>query len=375
MPARSHSASLDHRPLVRLGPDGVVWLKAAGSGDPDVLVPSEYAPVFAADLPLAQLRLRMEALPFAVEERLSQPLDEMHVALGPEIAPRRYLAGVVAIATLRRWMDVLSAARISPRRIIPDATLLPEPGAGWSVAVNDGRVLVRTREGEAFAASPAIFDAMWNAAGRPDLQQVGPAWLSELPPATVASEAVSPSGAARFEVDLLQGWRVGGEIGLRKPFAIAAGILAATALAHTMLLAVDTAVATRAADQRLAEAGQMLAALAPNMAGEPDPVAALERMLPEPGAAGERSWFLPLLSRVSIALQPVSAGLAFQALTYDSADAALVIRIETSDLAALETVQQSLRDAGLDAQSSGSTVGDGRAESTLIVRGGAEIAS
>ncbi len=370
MPVRSHATKKDRHGLVSIVASELVWIETGDADAPDVLVASEYAPAIAVDLPLAQHRMRVAALPFAIEDRTAQPLDELHVVLGPEVGARRYLAALVSRTQMAAWLAVLAAHRVTPRRIIPDATLLAEPegDAGWAVRVEGERVLIRTREHEAFATSAGLFDALWSAAGRPAVQQVGPIWPVGFPDPVDRVDASSLSTRGRNLVDLNQTPHHAGAQRFAGPLKIAAGIIASAALAHTAILSLDTAFASGAAAQRREAAARVLSAVAPLVPPDSDPGAMLADMLPNGSAEAGTSRFLPLLSRMSASLQPVSNGVAMQALTYDAADGALQVKIEAADLPALERVAKSLMESGLNAQSGGATVGDGRAESAVTVR-------
>ena len=146
--------------------------------------------------------------------------------------------------------------------------------------------------------------------------------------------------------------------------------IAAAALAHTAILSIDAAFVTAGATHRREEAARLLSSVAPLVPAGDDPGANIAGMLPNSSAQSEMSRFLPLLSRASSSMKPISEGLAIQALAFDAEDGALQLKIEASDLAALELVEKSLTEAGLDAQSGGATIGEGRAESSITVRDG-----
>ena len=87
--------------------------------------------LLAVDLPLASARQRA-ALPFAIEDRIAEPIDDVHVALGDEIAPRRYLAGVVRHDDAAGWTELAEAG--ARAAMVPDVLALPIAGAGdWAV--------------------------------------------------------------------------------------------------------------------------------------------------------------------------------------------------------------------------------------------------
>jgi general secretion pathway protein L len=74
---------------------GSSWFLDHGPRGGTLFVPGEDVLLLAVDLPIASRRHRMEALPFAIEDRIAEPLDAVHVAIGAQLSPNRYLAAVV----------------------------------------------------------------------------------------------------------------------------------------------------------------------------------------------------------------------------------------------------------------------------------------
>ena len=370
MPLRSHTKKGERRNVISLVAGELIWVESRGANPPDVLVPSEYAPVFAVDLPLAQHRMRVAALPFAIEDRVAQPINELHMALGPEVAPRRYLASVADAGRMALWQADLAASRIVPRRILPDATLLcpPSGDATWAVKVEAERVRVKTRDHEAFGTSIGLFDTLWRSAGCPVLQQVGPEWPPAFPKVVGRVDDGSDSDQAPYTVDLRQGAHKAAELDYALPLKIAAVFIACAAIAHTAILVLDTTSAGNAVAARRVEAERVLASVAPLGVSSADAATTLAAMLPPAGGDARTGRFLPLLSRVSKSIQADVSGVAIQALSYDEADGALLLKIEAADLPALERLERNLRDAGFSTDSGGATVGDGGAQSSITVR-------
>ena len=57
------------------------------SGPATILVPTEQVRLLAVDLPLANHAKRLAALPFAIEDKIAEPLENVHIALGKELSP------------------------------------------------------------------------------------------------------------------------------------------------------------------------------------------------------------------------------------------------------------------------------------------------
>lgn len=343
--------------------DGLTLVDAGWTGRSVVLAPTEQVLILAVDLPLGSPGQRLAALPFAIEDQLSEPIEAMHTAIGAKIAPGRYLAGAVRHERMRAWLLLMAESGLERAMLIPDALTLPAPGPGlWSVSVADGRALVRTAEGPAFAVPAAALRFAWESAGRPLMtiygealpdgmegQEPGPGWLGgatiETPALLDLRQGVYASRAATSPV-------------LRR----LAMVVALGVLAHVAVFALDTVALMRSAEEKRAVVAVLVAQAGGSTRG--DLATTAEAMLPR--AAGGGTGFLPLFSQTSAALQPVATSIALQTVAYD-ATAGLTIAVEASDLSGLQQAEDRLRRAGLRPVSGKSTVDAGRATQTLTL--------
>jgi type II secretory pathway component PulL len=99
---------------------------------------AEDVSLFAIDLPVRRAKDRRRAAAFAVEEKLACALEAVHVALGPSLAPGRFL---VALGALKKM------PRDAARPVTPEQMLLPAPSApdarDWHALRKGERVLAR----------------------------------------------------------------------------------------------------------------------------------------------------------------------------------------------------------------------------------------
>jgi general secretion pathway protein L len=348
-----------------LGHEGPVLVDAAWTGTPLVLVPTEDILILAVDLPIANRTQRLAALPFAVEDQVSEPIETLHVALGAELAPGRYLAGVVRHDRMAHWCAMIDAGGLEQAAILPDALSLPAPRTGcWAVAADGDRMLVRRPDGIAFALPLSAFDDVWDAADRPPLISCG-----ETLPDRFSAEPAGPGWAGPSTVagsvplDLRQGRYARASNGppwLRRVLQVAVIGL----LAHAAIYAVDTVALVRSADARQAETAALVAAAGGPTGG--DLAATAESMLPH-GDSGDG--LLPVFGRAARALQPVGTTVSFQSLGYERASG-LTMELEASDLASLQRAEAVLREAGLQPVGGDSVVENGRASQTITLSPG-----
>lgn len=161
------------RLLLRLASDGgLTWLRQAGArasvstpGLPpaDVLAGADEIVVLvpAEDVLLAEVKLSarnraqlLQALPFAVEDQLLSPVEDLHFAASRDSGEQVGVA-VVAKHTLRAWLQQLAAAGVRADIVLPDSLALPLAAGHGSVLIEEGRALVRLAPWSAFACSLA----------------------------------------------------------------------------------------------------------------------------------------------------------------------------------------------------------------------------
>jgi general secretion pathway protein L len=331
---------------------GGVWA-LTGDGaiiaDPDgpatVLVPSESVLLLAVDLPLATHARRLAALPFAIEDRIADPLDAVHVALGAEIAPGRYLAAVVRHARMAEWVAAAEANGLGQAAMMPDALALPVPPAGaWSAESVAGRVLARVADGTGFAMPAALLPQFWENAGRPAIRNFGSESIGELPQSAVVGESLSHR-LAQPPVDLRQGAyaRRGGSGSRwvrRLGWIAAAGIAA-----HVVIAAADTVMLHVIAERRADDLRAAVAQAAPGASLGEDLRNGVADMLPAPGPAGGA--FVPLVNRTARALAPLSGSVSARAMRFEGD--ALVMELEPGGPELAGRVRGAMQAAGVAA--------------------------
>ena len=334
---------------------------------PCVLVPSEKVLLVAVDLPLSSHRQRVEAVPFAVEGLLAQPLSAVHVVLGPPVAPKRFLAAIVDHETMAEWSALCAGAGLAEARLWPDVLTLPiPPSDSWAVLAKNGRVLVRQGDGSGFGIGFGGLETAWKLAGSPSITSFGDALDARfLPQAAAGLDCPIDLAAAGF--DLRQGLYAGTSFANSGFLRRASSMLGVGALIVGALHIADTVTLSRLAAAREATARTMLSAVMPELSPQEDLAAAMARLAPK-NAAARPGRFLPLLVRVGEALNPQSEGLTVQSMSYDVGDGELSLQVAAEDLAALQRVEAALTDSGMRATSGVATADNGAAEVRIVIR-------
>lgn len=107
-----------------------------------LLLDGSQVALFETTLPVRDLATARRAAPYAIEDQLAQPLDEVTIALAPRGGQ------VFAIAACARELieDIrgrLAAAELHPELVVPAQASLPYRPQTLSIAVHAGRALVR----------------------------------------------------------------------------------------------------------------------------------------------------------------------------------------------------------------------------------------
>jgi general secretion pathway protein L len=83
------------------------------------------------------------AVPFALEEQLTEDIDELCFAIGRRHASGRTPVAVVSRKVLRMWLEALAAAGISPEAIYADIAFIPDNPGQTILWLENSRLAVR----------------------------------------------------------------------------------------------------------------------------------------------------------------------------------------------------------------------------------------
>lgn len=354
----AHEANVTNGPTTIGAPDlsephaAGVWtlagdrlIIAAQDGPATILVPTEQVRLLAVDLPLPSHAKRVAALPFAIEDRVAEPLDSVHIALGGAIEGSRYLVGVVRHEVMARWVELADEAGLGGAAMTPDALALPLPAQGWSVDQANGRALVLSADGTGFAVPAPLLRPAWDAAGRPPVHSLGERLPDDMQ--ATSGPLVPAYAEAVARLDLRQGAYAARRARVPDFWRRLGWIVALGAAAHIVIAVADTAMLRAIADRREADTRALVALTAPGVVLGEDVAASVTDLLPS-GAASVPQVFLPLVTRISAALAPLSGSLSVRAMTFEGR--ALTLDLDAADPALPGRIEAALRSAGVAGQ-------------------------
>lgn len=70
----------------------------------------------------------VKAVPYALEDQIAQPVEDMHFALAPKVDGGRIGVAAVAHTRLKAWLAMLAEAGLHPDAIVPEVLALPVGG-------------------------------------------------------------------------------------------------------------------------------------------------------------------------------------------------------------------------------------------------------
>ena len=139
----------------------------AGAGEIVVLVPAEDVLLTEARVAAKSRAQQMQAIPFAVEDQLLAPVEDLQFAATEGTGDAVGVA-IVSRATLRAWLERLAANGIRPDMLLPDSLALPLAPDRATALVENDRAVVRLAPSSAFVCAPSELAAwMQRANGRP----------------------------------------------------------------------------------------------------------------------------------------------------------------------------------------------------------------
>lgn len=350
---------------------GGVWTLAgdrliivSAEGPATILVPTERVRLLAIDLPLPNRARRLAALPFAIEDQVAEPVESLHLALGarvdPAASPNRYLVGVVRAEIMAQWAALAEAQGLAGASMVPDVLLLPRPAEGWAVELRDGRALVLAADGTGFAVPAALLGSTWEAAGRPRIHALGEPLDSTLPVGISTPDLRDIDAKidiATAELDLRQGAFAARRERLSNGWRRLGWILAIGGAAHVLIAGGDALMLRSIADRRAAETRALVAVSAPGTDLTGDLKGTVTDLLPT-GATQAPDRFVPLLARVSAALNPLAGSIAVRAVRYEGSVLTLDCEPGAPDLAA--RIAEALKAGRIQGQATASPDGSVR---------------
>lgn len=337
-------------------------------------VPGAQTLFLHADLPTRNSHKIQQGLPYALEDRLAEDIENLHFAVGARDA-RGYPTIVVTRAHMRTWLDELAAAGLIPAELVVDVLALPVREHSL-VAVADGeQLLVRFPDGNGIVAdrtlAPLLIQrqlaklpesqhcthALVYAADEPT-QQEAAALLAgldlEIAYSHMSSGAIGLMGGgarAPQAINLLQGTfaRRDGAAGYWPRWRVAAVLLAALIATLIVQQGVSEFRLRRQSAAQQEQITTLFHRALPDVTRMVEPRVQMERRLSQlNGGSGSATGLLAMLANVGAALQAQSG---LQLLGFSYHGDVLQLQVQAGSMDALHGLQSALAsNAALEVQ-------------------------
>lgn len=336
-----------------------------------VLAPAADVLLLGADIPTQKRQRLVKAVPYALEERLAEDVDQLHFALGVRGDSAEIPVAVVARNRMDEWLEQLNEAGIQPQSMIPEQLLLPWDKDSWSLMPEASGVLLRTgpfrgyllsgdnsaellklaleQAGEACPAMVQLFADVDNEVDIPELERLCNEAGIELKHMATAKPrleqfaAVASKGAG---IDLLQGdYSRREQLGKQlRPWRPAIVMLVVLLLLQGGMLIQHYLQLKKEEAQLSSRIEKLYRDTFPNARKVVNPRVQMERHLAELQGGGKAGGFIQLLDRAGKVLRG-SPDLVIEALRYRQSE--LELELVVADFQALDRLKLGLIDGGM----------------------------
>lgn len=313
-----------------------------------VLVPAEAVYLTTVKLPIRQTQRLAQAVPYALEDRVADDIDELHFALGARQADGSTPVAVVSHAQMEAWLLPFAELGRQPDWVVPDVLTLPFDADRVTIChAEQQRILVRTASAGGFCCPPEMLDILLPADSVQTLQvfstaqaqpPLGERVLAGQEKIDNLLDVLNGDCLSAAGMNLLQGQHAPQRASaqwlraLRLPAALAASwILLATAV-----LLVNNQQQQRALDELFARSEATFRQAFPDQTRIVDMRLQAQQALAKLRSSGKSQGFLPLLSESAPQLAKVP-GLKLESMQYR--DGSLYLSLSGSDLQALERLR------------------------------------
>jgi general secretion pathway protein L len=125
-----------------------------------VWTPAADTLLLRAQLPTRSAAKIAQALPYALEEQLVEPPEQLHFAFAHE-ADGALAVAVTSRETMQRWLTALAAAGLQPQRLAPVTLSLPLAAGSWTLAFAEEEMVLRTGLHSGFGGPREALPPAW----------------------------------------------------------------------------------------------------------------------------------------------------------------------------------------------------------------------
>lgn len=329
----------------------------------------------------------LRAVPFVLEEQLSDDVEDLHFAVGDQLVDEHWPVAVISRRYMETMMAVLQEAGLDVQQVIPEVLAIPFNEGDYSVLVSGDLALVRTGATSGYAVDSDNLGMVLAAQPQEDDQPLSVVHMyiyqdSPAPDTTgyqgqvnVENFTADPlgifaQGLDAKPVNLLQGAfsRSGEWRRLLQPWRATAALLLAVVLIGFIVTGLDYYRLSEESEQLQARIEASFKRAMPGTQRVVNPRVQMQQELDRLQGGGPGGGFLLLLGKTGTVLKDVP-GAEIGGVTFRGGR--LDLDLKVTDLQLLDTIKQSLgKTAGLEVEIQSATTGkDQRVQSRLRIQG------
>jgi general secretion pathway protein L len=340
---------------------GTLREAAAEIGDHalSVFIPSIDCLFTTAELPKGRRQQLLRALPYALEDRLIDDVEQLHCALGQQDKDGLWSVCVIAHQVLQDWLERLRQEGLQPQSMAPDVLLLPTEENTWHGLVENDLVYMRIASDGGFVCTPdalaKLLSSEFIAITPPEAIHISgkliglPEDLNESTEVLIEASDTSirdylPLQIPAPTINLLQGpytpeRRFNKYLRPWYPAVALTGLLVMLAFSNSILEYQDLRQRNEQLDTQML---QVFKRMFPQAQKVRNPYQRMQSELRKMGAGSEQYLFTEILADIAPIAQKTK-GLYVEQLRYNQGR--IEVLLEMPDLEALERFKQRLSDA------------------------------
>jgi len=129
--------------------------------DDDVIgiVPGEWVTTHRVNLPAKTRKQFNAALPYSLEESISEEVENMHFVCSNWKAGEECIVSVVSKSKMLEWQNLANENLLPIQQLLPDHALIPfHESADCTIALSDGLLLANHRDGHSITIDPDFLE-------------------------------------------------------------------------------------------------------------------------------------------------------------------------------------------------------------------------
>ncbi len=126
------------------------------------IIPGSDVVATSVVLPSRKKRHIEQALPFATEEQLASPVEQVHIAKGDWLSNNEMAVYLIEHQRLQTHLERLSQFHVDPDWLVPDYLCLPATAGDWQLVI-DQQAICRQDQHRGFATDPEHLATLLNA--------------------------------------------------------------------------------------------------------------------------------------------------------------------------------------------------------------------